>query len=464
MIGSLLTPRRTKRPYKDRTTSPRPFSEAFERQRAVDPFGERVHAFAACAGIAMVAAPTSVAEFAVVPPGLAWLIRMHRHGEVSLQLVRSPAFLALLAWLAWRLFTLAWSPDRAQGLDEMGVARFGLLAVFCWPAMRFRRWFLPALAFGFAVGQSVQATHALGLALDLPTLVWPRAPGRVSGWWDPVVAGSLLIGVLGLHLGAAFWGRGLWRVLGSVGATATAAGIVATGTRGAWLASAALIGIAVIARAVTAWRAPPTAQPTPPRAHAPRTHRARLIAAGALLAVSVVSVGLFASQSDALRARAAAGFEEVSAAFLARDYSTDTGARVGMALAALDAAREHPLRGLGAGGYRRWTIEAWTPREGHASLEAHAHAHNALLHELATTGAVGVLLALAFAATLLAGAARPAPGDGPTGLYRPGVLLAMVGMGLVSAFDAVHLNAQTAQLLAALGLCAMWPRPGSAAA
>src|SRR5690606_40313370 len=64
----------------------------------------------------------------------------------------------------------------------------------------------------------------------LPT--WNRLPGRNSGWWDPVIAGSLLTAALGLHLPAALWGKKVWRALGIAGCAITLPGILATGTRG----------------------------------------------------------------------------------------------------------------------------------------------------------------------------------------------------------------------------------------
>ncbi len=414
---------------------------AFRRQIEVDPFGLRIHAMAACLGLAMVASPTSIAEFAIVPPGLAWCIRVHRHWRASLALLAQPGFVALLAWLAWRLIALTWSPDRAQGWDELGVARFGLLTVACWPAMPYRRWFIPSLAFGFLVGNLTQVGHAVGSATGVDWLVWPRFPGRNSGWWDPVIAGSLLTGVLGLHLAAAAWGAGRWRIAGVVCSMLTAGAIVATGTRGAWLASGALIALVVGLLAFGAVR----------RAGSLR-HAGVLVA---VVVVGVLVVGFVAR--GPLGARVDAARAEIAGALEHADYSTDTGARIGMAFAALRALREHPIGGVGAGGYQAWTEVEFAPE--HApSLEPHAHAHNALLHELATTGLVGGAIACAFGLALFSGALRTFEGDGPPG-YAHGPALALLGLALVSAFDVVHLNAQTAQLLAAVALLSANPRP-----
>ena len=51
---------------------------------------------------------------------------------------------------------------------------------------------------GLFCGVASQGVHILGRRLHVDALTWHRLPGRDSGWWDPVIAGSLLVRWWGL--------------------------------------------------------------------------------------------------------------------------------------------------------------------------------------------------------------------------------------------------------------------------
>ena len=414
--------------------------QAFEHQRRIDPFGHRVHTALAALACLCLAGPTSVAELGAIPLVAAFAIRMHRHWRTWPRLFLQPLMLTVLAWtllgLASRLWPHAWAA-------EFGVARFGVLLLALWPVADRRALLLAALAAGFALGQLSQLSHALGTALDWPIPTWNRLPGRNSGWWDPVVGGSLLTAALGLHLPAALWGKGLWRTLGIAGAATTLLGILATGTRGAWLAGAALIALALLGALLRL-----------------KPRRRMLRAAGLLLAVLALGAALaWLTIGDQLASRYRAGRDEIAGAIEHRQFQSDTGTRMLMAWWACEALAEHPLTGVGLGGFEAWT-RAHVAEQGidPATRNYHAHAHNALLQTGATLGVPGLLLALAFIALALTGAARRQPGAGPPG-PADGPLFALLGLLLVSAFDSVQVNSQTCELLMVLLLFAMQARP-----
>ena len=417
---------------------------AFGEQRRIDPFGHTVHAWLGALACASVAAPTSAVELGAIGVVAAMLIRIHRHWRTLPLFLLQPLILVLLAWtllaLASRLWTLG---PHGAWVDEFGVLRFGIVAVALWPVSDRRALLLGALVFGFAVAQLSQVVHALGLALEIDAMTWNRLPGRNSGWLDPVVGGSLLTAALGLHLPAALWGRGKWRLFGALGSAATLLGILATGTRGAWLGAA---GLVVIACVVAVARIKPRA----------KLGRAVLILLGILAvgaATSWITVG------DQLRARFDTGRAEVAGAIERKEFQTDTGARLLMGWWAMEALAERPLAGTGVGGYEAWTRAHVESQEINPnSRRFHAHAHNALLHAAATLGVPGLGLAIAFAALAIIGSARRQPGDGPSG-YADGPCLAIVGLLLVSAFDSIHVNSQTGALLAVLLVFAVRYRP-----
>jgi len=114
-----------------------------------------------------------------------------------------------------------------------------------------------------------------------------------------------------------------------------------------------------------------------------------------------------------------------------------------MAQLAVEAAVEHPIAGVGAGGYRAWMDEA-DPVGGTSP-----HAHNSVLHIGATLGLVGLGLWAFFFWVLLRGAGRiwDEQQQGPYGL---GPMFAIVGLLLASSTDVVHLNQQTAAMIGLL--------------
>ena len=130
------------------------------------------------------------------------------------------------------------------------------------------------------------------------------------------------------------------------------------------------------------------------------------------------------------------------------EFHSDTGARVYMNARAFDALARHPVRGVGAGGYRSW-VNAHDPQNRDL---AHDHAHSAPLHAGATLGLVGLaLMGLILACVVRAGlgACR-----GNLGSYAAGPAFAMVGLALAGLFDTVQLNAQTAaQFGVLIALC-----------
>lgn len=422
--------------------------EAFEHQRAIDPFGHRVHTLLACLACFCVGGPTSAAEIGAIPLACAFLIRAHRHWGTWPRFLLQPLVLLVLSWTVLGLASLAWTDGtRGAWLDEWGSARFALVALFLWPVADRRALLLFALGAGFALGQCSQVLHAIGRAFEIDWMTWNRLPGRNSGWWDPVVGGSLLTAVLGLHLPAALWGRGGWRVAGSVGALVTLLGIVATGTRGAWLASIGLLAVAVVCAAARV---------------RPRSRAIRVGAAVAIGAALVGGIG-WAVMGESVRERLGSARAEIAGAVERREFGSDTGARLLMNWWAIEAMRERPLGGVGLGGYEAWTRGHVAAQEIDPSTRRfHGHAHDALLQAGATLGLPGLALGVAFALVAIGGAVGRQPGDGPPG-YAEGPCLALVGLLLVSAFDSVQVNSHTAALLGVLLVFAVGTRPAAAA-
>ncbi len=441
---------------------------AFDRQHARDELGTRLHLALACGFGAMLGAFVSAMEVALVAMALYWLVRANNTWRTWPALLVQPVMLLLLLSFAWLAVTLAWTPSRAQGVRELEQVRFAAVPLLLWPVLDRRGWIVAAMLVGFGLGHLSQLVHAIGTAMAWPALTFDRLPGRNSGWWDPAVSGTLLMAPLGLHGAALALARGRWRLLGGVGFGVTWLGLLATGTRGGWIAG---LGLSCVVALLAGWAAVRRGR------ERGRGWRGR---ARVLLGVGVLGVVIVGAAATALAptvtARAEAGWGEVARAIEARDYDTDTGKRVFMYLWAWQTFAEHPVVGLGAGSFRAASARAIERAGGDPEATVlHDHAHHALLHAAATTGGVGLLLTLGVVLGAAAGAVAPSWGplrarrgerggfDGVRAYTDAGPALALVGIAMVSVFDSVQINAMTAALGATcLALCTVWrPDPPS---
>ena len=410
---------------------------------AGDPFGDRVHIRLGALWCLCLGFPTSVVEIASIPLLVFFVLRTPKIWRTWGSFAVQPLTLALGGWVVWQAVTLSWTPDLNMGLQELAANRWIWVMWVLWPIIGRRPILIAAVCVGFLIGNLSQVGHAVGKAAGIGWLTWPRLENRNSGWWDPVVGGSLLVGVLGLHLPAAVMGAGRQRLWGIAGSVATLAGIFATGTRGAWIAGAGLLCMVLATALVRAAR---------------KRGGGRGVAVGAVALVGAVVLAGLALRGT-LSERYEQGRREVEAALERGDYSSDTGRRILMWRAAAEAIASNPLGGTGAGGYRAWAMEhVRIDGEPPPAGAIHVHAHSTALHIAATTGLVGLLLS----GLVLAAAAYGALAElraGEIGGYAAGSGFAIVGLMLAGVFDPVHLNAQTGALLATMMALSLLSRP-----
>jgi hypothetical protein len=411
---------------------------AFERMHRRDAVGDRLHLALACVGMFLVVGPVTVTELAFAPMAVFFFVRVANTAPVWIHGFGQPFVLAGLALAAWAGVTLLWSPDPAGGVDEITRLRWILLAGLVYPVIERRRTLILALALGFLAAGVAQQLSRLD-ALRPPFA--PRHPGRVSGWWDPVVAGSMQCAAAGLFLPAALRGVGKDRWIGLTGLAIALAGVLSSGTRGAWIAAMILLAVA---------------GPFALR-HAERG--ARRTALGAAAAGVLVLAGVAFVQRDGLTLRLEQARSELAQAANGR-LDTDTGARVGVMGLSLESGLTHPW-GLGVGGL----APAAAARFGEAHRAAGmSHAHSTPLHLLGVLGVPGLAIGVLAAWALLRSGAAASPRE-PARALEAGVPYAVAGLLLAGLFDAVHLNTQTAALLGVLGALspAYLVRPSNAA-
>ncbi|MBX3404236.1 MAG: O-antigen ligase family protein [Phycisphaeraceae bacterium] len=438
----------------------------FAALRARDPFGHRVHTMFACAACFFAGWPTTWLEMGCIGVFLCCGVRLFSHHRILGPLVWEWPLRLMLLWLAWSGLSLAWTAGtRQEWLEEWGVIRYALLIPALWPVMNERRWLVAALAAGALCGNLSQVAHTLGRAAEIDWLTWSRFDDRNSGWWDPVVGGSVLCAALGLHLAALALGRSAReRALGGVLAAATLVGIAATGTRGAWIGAAGLVAFALLLG--TGSTLVGRRESADPNARGTLKVTSARLAIGAL-AVLFCAGAVWVAAGPTIISRVRETRAEMDRA-MRGDLDTFTGQRLAMWGWSWRAVREHPIRGIGAGGFRAWVDERSTAdaRERNEPVPKpmlHGHAHSWFIHAAAATGVTGFGLMLALAATCAWNGLReggPAGGRAKWSAgYDAGPAFALVGLAAAGLFDTIHVNQQTSFWLWLLVALCMRHRP-----
>lgn len=443
-----------------RTSAPADPALADDWFRRNDPRGYWVYVFFAAGFLFFRGTPVTAAEIAGAPMAVWWFACVRWTWPM---LNRFGAYLTarlILAWIAWVMLSLLWTPSNYQGWREVGgTARFVVAVPLLWPVLNQRRVLIAALAAGFFLMNAVQAAQWAGFIRHPHWMVWASDPDRISAWTQPVVAGSLLTAALGLHLPAALMARGWPRTLGIAGSAISAAAAAATGTRGAWLASIALFAAVALTAAVRYIRS---------------GSRRRLAAIPITVALAAaIALAVWLVSGPAIQRRVDKGLSEVREALRSDNYQSDTGKRIDMARQAVAAFQSHPIRGVGAGGYQQWALDNLKSQGVDITTrDIRRHAHSTPLHLAATLGIVGLLLFSALTLyPLITECRRLHHTPGPLG-YDAGPAFALLGLLLAGVFDTIYVNSQTAALLFALvGLCvprrpkqpvAAAPDPGTA--
>lgn len=419
---------------------------AFDRQQQADAVGDRVMLWFAMLMGVLLAGPTLAAEIAAAPLLVFFFVRIRNTLGTWVHWFGQPMFLLVLMFAGWQALSLTWSGDLVQGLDELGRTRWALIGGLVWPILHQRRAILASLAVGFALGHLSQLLQLAELRLGVDTPTFTRDPRRLSGWWDPVVGGSLLTAAVGLHLPSALFGAGRTKWLARLGVLAATLGVLATGTRGAWLATAALLGFGLVVALVRRGRTKPELPEVPQHTTGPNAARGLKLAGWSVLTLAVLGFVAWFGFGSAIGSRVDQARSELVAA-LEGDTDSDIGRRLDMAEWAGRALLTNPIQGVGAGGYREWVASQDGP-------PVFDHAHNSALHIAATTGLVGLALWGMILLVLWRNAMRD-----PRKLGDPAAppLFALLGLVLVSAFDPVHLNGQTAAVFWLLaGMTVTW--------
>lgn len=437
--------------------------ELFRTQQSRDKRGLIIHLVLGLLACICVFVPTTGAELGLIPIGICFIIRMTGQHPILEPLAFDRLIWLILAWSGWLAISSMWSAGGGRAwIHDVQSLRFLLVLLFFWPIMQYRGLMVLALCIGGALGQCVQGVHLLSVQFGWG--LFDRFDDRISGWWDPVVGGSLLCVLLGLHMGAMLWTSApRVRLIAGLGVAAALGGIVLTGTRGAYIGAALLVPTAIAARVIFAERG----------GVRPWRLLASLLAA-ALLAAILAGAVAWAVAGDRIGARVDRGVQEVRAAMQSQNYDSDTGMRLAMWRWAIAAIREHPLIGVGAGGYQPW-VRAQSPERAEAlgaplaaAAKVHAHAHSWYLHSAAITGLIGLgLLVTMLGYAVISGLRERRVPESEhdryratlAGAYTAGPALGLLGLCTAGIFDSISVNQQTAVVLCVLLVLVLPSRP-----
>ncbi len=439
--------------------------DAIRYCRRHDPVGHQIHTVMAL--LFFFTLPFATAPSGITFAGLAAIaiLRIPHTRYCYTSILRMPIAWLVAAWIAFFAMSVLWSPDQATGLQELGAARTLLVPIAVWPIIERLPWLLGAALAGVAGQNVVQILQMVDLV--------DHGPGRAGGLIHPIQTGAWCLVALCLHISAILTTRGRLRWISLAGGILAGVGLVATGSRGPWLAGVATLPLLVALLAI-------------------RRPAARPVAAALgvmLILAGVAGLPIIKPRIDEMNS-------EIRRVIDAKDYWSSTGLRVGLADWALDIFSESPIVGAGAGGFRKRykQLDAYTDavaRAEHASfvervpgyeqalvdgadvtalaqyeqgrVEAckrskymhRGHAHSTYLQTLATQGLIGAAILVAMLLVLL----RSAWIQGRDHPYAEAILFCVLAWMIGAQFDSYHLNGHLLGLLALLIAATLPHRP-----
>jgi len=426
---------------------------AFWFRYHVDRFGDPVHLGLACLFCFAATGPISIAESAGFAVTVCWLVRLPFMWRSQLLACRQWNALLLFVLLLWQTATLLAAPDPGAGIEQWGACRYVPLILVLYPVARHRGWLMVAAVAGLAINACLQLIEAAAPGLiPIPELARRTPDGRIGGWSSPLMAGQLLVGALAIHAAAMLHSRSrgvvLWALAGGM---LSIAGIVLSGTRGAWIASFVL----VVVVAVVALRT---------RLRSAKARRSFIVGVVSVVALAAT----LAMASDAGRRRLLDARNEVVRLVARGESQTNIGLRVRMVQWGVQAVRERPLTGIGPGQFRGWVLGAKAGASGDElgaieqfERDRHDHCHNTPVSMAMAAGLPGLMLLVAVTVVAMVAGFRRGDGeaDGPDAIkaYAAGPAWLLLAMVLLWPFESFFVMVQpTMVMMIAVALCPGW--------
>ena len=371
-----------------------------------------------------------------------------------------PLLWVTLAWVGWQLLSITWTNDVDQAWDELKVQRMLITPLLLWPILDRAPWLVMAALAGVLAQNGVQVLQEVDWVATPAT-----AEGRLRGLIHPIHS-AMWFGAGALwHLAVVVNCRGWKRWVALALAAIAIIGLIATGSRGPWIAT----GAALIAGAIIV----PLRRPTT---------RWPVVILAACAVIAIIIAGTIAPAMS--RNRLTDAQQEIAAARERQVYWTSTGLRLGLWGWAIEVWRSAPLQGVGAGGFsvaykqlESFKSAVETARQSSMIEEVAGyqqalasgrdvtalrgyrrgvrlaeqrydyltrdHAHSTYLHTLASQGLIGLTLLLVTLALI----ARQCWRDRPDHPYSDAMLLVLICWLVGAQFDCYELNGHQLGLL-----------------
>jgi O-antigen ligase len=414
--------------------------------RCHHPWGDRIHFT-----LAILYAWTL--PFAPAPEGplliatvITSLLRLPQTYRLVPFLVRDVSLWLLFAWIGWTALSMMWTVNTPQGVEELRAFRAILIPIAIFPLLDRLPWLIVAAIIGALMQNVMQITSYFDLFGD-------TAPnGRTGGLHHTIMAAAWFAVIFSWALGAVLSTRGRRRLLAGLVSGCMLLGLLATGSRGAWLS--VIIGLPI--GFGVRWLARRFIGRNDADAFALSWRPA------AIVACTLIVAG--AAAWPILQPRIDAAVDEYHAARNDGVYWTSVGLRVGIWNWGTEAWTLKPVRGHGAGSFRdalfevpafRSLNEDNAHRSSRISYLTRRHAHSTPLHTLITTGLVGFVLVFAFFVVLILRAIR----DPADHVFADGQLAALLTWIVGSQFDSYHLTGHVFGLLMLLTAMLLTCRP-----
>jgi O-antigen ligase len=389
------------------------------------------------------------------------LIRLPHTWRSYLPLLRLPIVWGPLAWVVWQATSLLWAQNLEQGWDELKVQRMLITPLLLWPILDRAPWLVMAALAGVLAQSGVQLVQAVGW---LP--LQSTGEGRLRGLIHPIHSAMWFGAAIIWHLSASLNTTGWKRAASLILMLLAGVGLIATGSRGPWLAAAIALAAALVII---------------PMRRADVRRPAFVIGVAAILSVAAA----FSFAPASLRQRVRDAQQEIALARQQQAFWTSAGLRLGLWGWAMETWRTSPIIGVGAGDFpaayqsldsfrSACTIATEQAMEheipGYAAAKAAGedvtrlkghrrgqrlavsrveyltrdHAHSTYLHTLASQGVIGLALLL----IVLALIARQCWKDRRDHPYSDGMLFVLLCWVAGAPFDCYELNGHQLGLLA----------------
>jgi O-antigen ligase len=461
------------RPRRFSTADPRAsIADALRYGREYDALGHHIHTILAIVYLFTLPLATAPKDWAFGMLVIWTLIRLPHTWRSYRGFVRMPLLWTTLAWVAWQGVSFLWSDNPAQGWDEFKVQRMLVTPLALWPILDRAPWLVMAALGGVLAQNGMQVAQELRW-IDIPA----SDDGRLRGLIHPIHAGMWFGAAALWHLSATLNVRGWARWMSAALMLISLAGLVATGSRGPWIAAAVSLLAALV---VIPLRRPATRRPAA---------IAALLGAAAVIAIAALGHSIIQARFNDARI-------EIDRAVQHRMYWSSAGLRIALWDWAWQAWRSSPVTGVGAGDFRhayeqlddyqracaiareqglieevpgyelaRDAGQDVTRLRGHRrgvrAGEAHVeyltrdHAHSTYLHTLAGQGVIGAALLCAVLLVI----ARQCWRDRPDHPYSDAMLFVLMCWVVGAQFDCYELNGHQLGLLSFLAALTLPGRP-----